>query len=1123
MRKVISLFLLFICYNVTGQYNEAAPWMDVSHQKKESQQKTLSALSESFNTYWIGKDRNKKGSGFKPFKRWENHWRNQLTKNGTLATPEMIWNSWRLKNNLPQSKVSNWKSIGPYTTNVKNGQGRVNTFIIDPNDPETYYVGAPAGGLWRSTDAGINWLPLADELPQIGVSGIAIDKNNSDIIYIATGDDDARDTYSVGVLKSTDKGSSWSKTGLDFSETNAIANEIYIHPEDSDIIWVSTNKGLFKSLNAGVSWDKQLSNNIVDFKLKPGDPNTVYAVSRSKFYKSTNGGNTFKVIRSDLPQTSGRFAIDVSKANSEIIYILSANVDNSFQGLYKSADAGESFEKTAVLEDIFGGSKQAWYDMALTVSPSDENIVIVGTLDIWKSKDGGDTFVQKNRWWDPSDPAYTHADIHFLRYFNGKLFAGTDGGIYSSANDADSFTDLSENLSISQYYKISTARSNAGQIVGGLQDNGGFGYSNATWHQYHGGDGMDCLVDPNDENIFYGFSQYGGSLNITYNGGKTNGGSITEAPKEEVDFENDDNGGNWITPLEADQRGNLYAGYSQVYKLVDNNWESISASDFGGDIDNLSIAPSNNQVMFASRIDKLYKSVDNGLTFTKLAVKFTSLISSLDINHQNENIIYLTTGGVDGNVYKSEDGGLNWKNISGNLPKDSKLVIKHQNQSLKNDLYLGSNISVYHINDDMTEWEVFDTGLPNSPVYDIEINIEDKIISAGTYGRGVFQSPIEVAKANIDVSLISIETNNSVQCGGITPVVTVKNNGLNDINSVSISYLVDETPFEYLFEGNIEPDQVKEIELPNNNQVSLGKHDLVVETTVANDAFNDNNTLYASFTSNSSGEGQYINTFGDVNEDEWLEITLGDSNGLWERTEASSEKFKNKFNQVYVTNANGNYSDETTSYLISPCYDLSRLENPILSFDMVFDIELNWDVLYMEYTLDKGQSWQILGTAQDPNWYNSNFIDPQRTITVGKQWTGSDLNVKEYSYDLQEFTNESNIIFRFVFASDQAENGEGAAIDNFSITASAILAVDDLAKNNFKLYPNPSSSVFYLQRPDLEPMQISVYDVTGRLIFEVDDITTMNYPLDLTKIPAGLYFLKINQGSKIISTTILKQ
>ena len=436
---------------------------------------------------------------------------------------------------------------------------------------------------------------------------------------------------------------------------------------------------------------------------------------------------------------------------------------------------------------------------------------------------------------------------------------------------------------------------------------------------------------------------------------------------------------------------------------------------------------------------------------------------------------------------------------------------------------MGTSIGVYHIDDNLTEWETFDTGLPNSPVNDIEINIEDKLISVGTYGRGVFQSPIEVEKANTDISLISINTNNSVQCDGITPVVTVKNNGLSSLSSVLIEYRVDDIPFQYSYEGKIDPDETKEIELPNNPQVSLGNHKLTIITTVPNDAFDDNNILYGSFTSNSSSEGQYVNTFGDVNEDEWLEINQGGSNSLWEKTEATSEKFKNKFNQVYVTNASGNYSDETTSYLISPCYDLSRLENPMVTFDMIYDIELNWDVLYMEYSKDKGESWHILGTADDPNWYNSDFIDRQRTITVGKQWTGSDLNVKEYSYNLSGLRNESNMIFRFVFASDQAENGEGVAIDNFTIAATAVLAIDDFTKNNFKLYPNPSSSVFYIQRLGFEPMHISVYDVTGRLIYEVDDITQTNFTLDLSKTPSGLYFLKINEDGKILSTTILKQ
>jgi len=292
---------------------------------------------------------------------------------------------------------------------------------------------------------------------------------------------------------------------------------------------------------------------------------------------------------------------------------------------------------------------------------------------------------------------------------------------------------------------------------------------------------------------------------------------------------------------------------------------------------------------------------------------------------------------------------------------------------------------------------------------------------------------------------------------------------------------------------------------------------LKIETILANDAFETNNSLLAAFTTNYSGSGQYINTFGDVNPDTWV------TKGIWSKGNPAFPKFNGVFENYYVTSSRGNYKDETTAYLYSPCYDLSRLQNPVLKFDMVFDIELDWDVLYMEYTVNNGASWKILGTSDDPNWYNSNFIDPERPITVGKQWTGTDLEVKEYNYSLADLNTESNIIFRFVFLSDAAVNGEGAGIDNFSISASAVLAVDDFSKHNFMLYPNPSSSVFYIQRPGNEEMRVSVYDLTGRLIMEKNKISVSHYGLDLSNVDAGLYFLKITEGKQQLSTTILKQ
>ncbi len=568
--------------------------------------------------------------------------------------------------------------------------------------------------------------------------------------------------------------------------------------------------------------------------------------------------------------------------------------------------------------------------------------------------------------------------------------------------------------------------------------------------------------------------------------------------------------------------GILYAGYAKLYKLENDGWQEVSSSVFGGDLNNIAIATSDTETIFVSKSNKLFKSIDGGITFNQITFNFSNFISSVDINNQNKEIIYVTISGFGGNVYKSLDGGENWVDITNNLPSEPKLVIKHQNQSLINDLFVGTGLGVYHINDNMTEWEVFDTNLPNVPISDLEINIEDQIITAGTYGRGVWQSPIEVIKAEDDISLLEINSNNSTQCSSFTPKITVKNSGQNVINVVDINYFVNGESFNTSFNGSISPNEIKEIELPSNNTIGIGNHSLKMVVTVNNDTFSDNNVLYGTFTTNNTSTGQYINTFGDVNLDEWLTVTLG-SNDLWEKSQATTTKFKDKLNSSYITNPTGNYTDETTSYLISPCYNLASLENPLLKFDMIFDIEKDWDVLYMEYTINSGETWEILGTANDPNWYNSSFIDPHRPITVGKQWTGVDTTVKEYSYDLANLANESNIIFRFVFASDQAENGEGAAIDNFTIDASAILAVDDFDKNNFTLFPNPSTALFYIQRQSSEEMEISVFDVTGKLVFKEKNIFTPNYTLNLSKINRGIYFLKVTEGNKQFAKRLMIQ
>lgn len=729
----------FLSTTMSAQFNSDAPWMSDASAKAKGKELTIDEMVTSFDAYWTKHDKNKKGSGYKPFMRWEYYWRNNVHPNGTLITPSETWNAWKSKKNAKKSKtnalsakVTNWQPVGPFSHTITGswsaGQGRVNVIYVDPNNSSVIYVGTPAGGIWKSTNAGVNWTPLSDELPQIGVSGIVTDPTNSNTIYIATGDKDAGDTYSIGVLKSTDGGATWNTTGLSFANTSTRAADIFIHPTNPSILWVATSAGVYKTSNAGVSWTNVLSGNIKDIKLKPGDPNTVYAVTTTSFYKSTDGGTTFTAVTSGLPASSGRLAIDVTPANSAYVYVLSATTGNGFQGLYRSTNSGTSFTKTAANTDIFE-STQAWYDMALGVSRTNAEVVFTGCLNVWKSTNGGTSFTKVNSWSSPTSATYTHADIHFLRYYGDKLYCGSDGGIYVSSNNGTSFSSLTTGLQIGQFYKIAVSKQSSGNMVGGLQDNGGYAYSSSQWKNYYGADGMDTGVDPNNSSKYYGFIQSGSNLYVTTNGGNSLTSTITGPAS-----------GNWVTPLAINAAGDVFGGYTKVYKLNGTSWIG-STTTFASNVENVIVDPSNDNIMYVSDAAKLYKSTDKGVNFT-LVYTFPTTVKDIRVHSSNGSIIYAITQGTAGLVYKSTDSGATFNSINTGLPSIGKNVIVHQANNPLNPLYVGTSLGVYYRDDSLSAWEPFDTNLPNVPVTDLEINYVDNNITAATYGRGVWRTSI---------------------------------------------------------------------------------------------------------------------------------------------------------------------------------------------------------------------------------------------------------------------------------------------------------------------------------------------------------------------------------------------
>lgn len=1122
---IVSLLCSFFGFS---QFNSKAPWMaNTSTSRNEA---TMDELVTSFNQYWSTRDKNARGSGYKPFMRWEYHWRNYTNEQGYIMSSADFWEAWRQKKQSRTNRssfslpVSNWEPIGPFThTNTgswSSGQGRVNIVHVDPSNSNVVYLGAPAGGIWKSINNGSTWTPLTDELPQIGVSGIAVDYTNSNVIYIATGDKDAGDSYSVGVYKSTDGGLTWNPTGVMGSSNPSSAGDLVIHPTNNQILWCATNNGIFKTTNAGSTWSQVQSGDFAqgNIRLKSDDPTTIYAVSNNRFFRSTDTGSTFTQISTGLPSSSSRLLLDVTPANANYIYILSAANNGSMQGIYRSTDGGSNWTKTSSNETVTAGnvfeSPQAWYDLALAVSPTNADEIYTGCLNVWKSTDGGVSVTKMNNWSSSAAPSYTHADIHYLGFHGNKLFCGSDGGIYVSIDGGTNFTDLTAGVQISQFYKIAVSRQSAAKMMGGLQDNGGYAYSDNQWKNYYGADGMDTAINPNNPNQYYGFIQSGGNLYISNNAGNGLSGSV---PSPGVD-------GNWVTPLAVNNAGDLFSGFNNLYKLTSGAWVQQNTTPIGsGNLELISIDPSNDNIMYVANGSSLYKSTDLGITFTNSFIA-SSNITSIEIHSTDSNIIYLTTEEASGEVLKSTDGGATFVDISNGVPNIGKNIIVHQGRNTDNPLYLGTSLGVYYRDDTMTQWEPFDTNLPNVSVTDLEINVEDAKLIAATYGRGVWQTNIPVQLPTNDVKFVSIQNPSiGINCNAtITPQVEVKNNGTNVISSVTLNYSINGgADNSYVWNGIIASNASTTINLPQTS-LNRGVHTLNVTTTITNDAYSDNNSGTKTFYINDSGTIGQVNQFTSTS-NELISYNEGGQGSQWVRGVRTNGIMSSSGNTVYTTNLTGNYPDMIKSYLVSQCYNLSNVTNPQISFAMKYDLEENWDIVYVQYSTNFGATWEVLG-EMGPSWYNSNRVSGTDCFNCpGTQWTGTSTVLNTYTYPLNSLNTETNIIFRIVFHSDQSVTKAGVNIDDFVILGT--LSSENFQLNNVFIYPNPSKGIFNISLGNLQPTGIEVYDLTGKKVYEKKEVTISNFEtkIDLSNATQGIYFVKIIENNQSTVKRIIKE
>ncbi|WP_157558281.1 PKD domain-containing protein [Microscilla marina] len=699
-------------------------------------------VKKSGEEYFKTHSKTIKGSGWKLFQRWAYNHEKLYYPSGNRKghNNANVWNEVMKFRRVEKRKRTQgvsmvtpaWEEMGPKKWNDVTGHwapgiGRFTDIYVYKANPNIIYVGTPAGGLWKTTNGGANWTAMTDHLPVLGVGGVVTDPANPNIVYISTGDSErAVDTYSIGVLKSTDGGVTWNTTGLSWNAEDAKRiSKLIMHPTNANILLAGTSEGLYKTVDGGSTWSVVQAGDIRDIEFHPTNPNIVYATT-TNFFKSTDGGNTF--VQGSVTAASSRAIIEVTPANANYVYYWTGTK------MYRSSDSGNTFNLRSAQTP--NTTYQLWYNMSLAVSDIDAEEVHIGAIEPFRSFDGGAQFVKSAEWMYPNSVGYVHADVHVLRYVNGVLYVGTDGLVLKSTNQGGDFIDMTEGINNRQFYGIAVSRQNVNKAMGGSQDNGTTVYTNGRWHEWLGADGGNCAISFTDENVIYGTTQNGNSWYKSTAGGTT-GYTHVNGPGS----------GAWVVPYVMDHNDSntLYAGLygGVIRKTTDgmNSWTTIGNLGTSTAVNTLEVAPSNSNYLYASVKGRIWRTKNGGTSWEEVTTGLPDLwITDLAIHPSNPEQIAISFSGYGHNnqVFVSTNAGNNWTNISSNLPQIPARSVAYE-AGAHNGLYIGLEVGVYYKND-TGGWVSFMNGLPNVIVNDIVVHEGSGKVVVGTFGRGMWRA-----------------------------------------------------------------------------------------------------------------------------------------------------------------------------------------------------------------------------------------------------------------------------------------------------------------------------------------------------------------------------------------------
>jgi photosystem II stability/assembly factor-like uncharacterized protein len=676
------------------------------------------------------------------------------------------------------------RSIGPAAMS-----GRISAVDVVADNPNIFYVGAAAGGVWKTLNGGATFKPVFDKHIQ-SIGAITIDQAQPKTIWVGTGECWVRNSVSVGdgIYKSIDGGDNWMFTGLKESERIA---KIIVHPKDSDTVYVAAmgqlwhanpERGVYKTVDGGKTWARILfvDNNTgcADMAMDPENPDILYAGMwqyrrwpwffksggpGSGLFRSLDGGKNWKKIHRGLPAGElGRIGLATCITKPERVYCV---VEAEKTALFRSDNRGDSWTRINDSKDV---ADRPFYYSVLKVDPNDHLKIYALGFNLKISKDGGESFETRGG---------AHSDYHTL-WINPQntrhLLLGTDGGVYTS-NDGGDHWNIFRNLPVSQFYHVSYDMQDPYHVYGGLQDNGSwggpsrgiFGVTNNDWYSVGFSDGFYVWVDPGDPDTIY--SEFFGGRILRVKRGTFEIKEIQPFPKKgepEYRF-------NWNAPI-AVTKNALYIGGQFLFRSTDRgeSWQKISPDLTTNDpakqkqgltggltIDNstaenhctifaVEISPINEQIIWAGTDDgNICLTRNGGKTWTHLVKNIPGLprntwCSYIEASPFSESTAFAVfdghrTGDMNTYVYRTDDFGKTWTSLTDNNLKGYAHVIC-QDPVKKKLLYLGTEFGLFISIDGGGQWTAFKGGIPGVPVMDLALHPRESDLIIATHGRGIY-------------------------------------------------------------------------------------------------------------------------------------------------------------------------------------------------------------------------------------------------------------------------------------------------------------------------------------------------------------------------------------------------